>query len=149
MRHPGSSAGDDVITIDDEEADRVFAALSADSARELLSALNGEPATVPELAEATGLTPQNVSYHLGKLEEADLVEAAETGRADNGATVYAPTRSVTLSTETDRGRQQFPVGAAGILVGGLLTMICLLSVVDPHLDLLAFVGYGLGVLKYV
>lgn len=149
MRHLGFSTGDGVISIDDEEADRVFAALSADSARELLSALNEAPATVPELAEVTGLTPQNVSYHLGNLEEADLVEAAETAEAENGATVYTSMRSVTLSTETDQGRQQFPVGAVGILVGGLLTMVCLLSVVDPHLDLLAFVGYGIGILEYV
>lgn len=149
MRHLGSSAGDGVITIDDEEADRVFAALSADSARELLSALNEAPATVPELAEVTGLTPQNVSYHLGKLEAADLVAAAETAEAGNGATVYASTGSVTVSTETDQGRGQFPVGAVGILVGGLLTLVCLLSVVDPHFDLLAFVGYVVGVLEYV
>lgn len=149
MRHLGFSTGDGVITIDDEEADRVFAALSADSARELLSALNEAPATVPELAEVTGLTPQNVSYHLGNLEEADLVEPVETAGTENEATVYAPTRSVTVSTATDEGRRQFPVGAVGILVGGLLTTVCLLSVVDPHIDLLALVGYGLGILKYV
>lgn len=149
MRHLGFSAGDGVITIDDDEADRVFAALSADSARELLSALNEAPATVPELAEVTGLTPQNVSYHLGNLEEADLVAAVETVGAENGATVYAPTRSVTVSTATARGHSQYPVGAVGVLVGGLLTLVCLLSVFDLHFDLLALVGYGLGILEYV
>lgn len=149
MRHLRSSSGDSVITIDDEEADRVFAALSADSARELLSALHEEAATVPELAEMTGLTTQNVSYHLGKLDEAELVEPVDTEDTENGATVYAPTRSITVSTETDEGGWQYPVGAVGILVGGLLTLVCLMSVVDPHIDLLALVGYGLGALEYV
>lgn len=149
MRHLDSSSGDRVITIDDEEADRVFAALSADSARELLSVLNEGPATVSELAEVTGLTPQNVSYHLGKLEAAELVESVDTDSTEKGATVYPPARRITVSTETDEGRRQYPVSAVGILVGGLLTLVCLFSVVDPHLDLLAIVGYGLGLFKYV
>lgn len=143
------SSGDNVISIDDEEADQVFAALSADSARELLSALNEGPATVPELADVTGLTPQNVSYHLGKLDEAELVEPVETDSSENGATVYAPARSITVSTETDGGRWQYPLSSVGILVGGVLTLVCLMSVVDPHFDLLAIVGYGLGLLKFV
>lgn len=149
MGHLDSSSGDSVITIDDEEADRVFAALSADSARELLSVLNEGPATVSELAEATGLTPQNVSYHLGNLEEAELVESVDSNRTEQGATVYTQVRSITVSTETDEGGRQYPVSAVGILIGGLLTLVCLFSVVDPHLDLLAIVGYGLGLFKYV
>lgn len=149
MRDLRASSGDNVINIDDEEADRVFTALSADSARELLSTLNDGPATVSELAEVTGLTPQNVSYHLGNLDEAELVEPVETDASENGATVYAPARSITVSTETEGKRRQYPVSAVGILVGGLLTVVCLLSVVDPHFDLLAIVGYGLGLLKFV
>lgn len=149
MRNLRTSSEDSVITIDDEEADQVFAALSADSARELLSVLNEGPATVPELAEVTGLTPQNVSYHLGKLDEAELVEPVETADSENEATVYAPTRSITVSTETDESQPQYPLSAVGIMVGGMLTLVCLLSVVDPHIDLLAIVGYSLGLLKYV
>lgn len=149
MRNLRTSSGDNTITIDDEEADRVFTALSADSARELLSVLNEGSATVPELAEETGLTPQNVSYHLGKLEEAELVEPISTERSENGATVYAPARSITVSTETNEARRQYPVSALGILAGSLLTLVCLLSVVDPHIDLLAIVGYSLGLFKYV
>lgn len=144
-----SSSADRIIKIDDEEADQVLAALSAGSARQLLTALNKGPATVSELAEETGLTPQNVSYHLGKLDEADLVEPAGTAGTENGATIYASARSVTLSTETDDGQWQYPVSAVGILVGGLLSLVCLVSVVEPHIDLLAIAGYGLAFLNYV
>lgn len=149
MRGRRTSSDDNVINIDDEEADQVFAALSPDSARELLSVLNERPATAPELAEVTGLTPQNVSYHLGKLEDAELVEAVGANSTENRATVYAPTRSITVSTETDERRRQYPVSTVGIMVGGLLTLVCFLSVVDPHADLLAIAGYSLGLLKYV
>lgn len=149
MRDLRRPSGDSVVTIDDEEADRIFTALSADSARELLSALHEAPSTVPELADATDLTPQNVSYHLGKLKEAELVEVVDPNEPGNGATVYAPARSITVSTETEEGRRRYPVSAVGILVGGLLTLVCLLGVVDPHFDQLAIVGYGLGLLEYV
>jgi DNA-binding transcriptional ArsR family regulator len=148
MRDLRRSSGDSVITIDDEEADRVLSALSADSAREILGVLNERPATVSELAEVTSLTPQNVSYHLGKLEEAELVEPVDRTESGNGATVYAPARSITVSTETDGSRRRYPVNAVGILVGGLLTLVCLLGIVDPHVDQLAIVGYGLGLLKF-
>lgn len=143
-----ASSADRVLEIDEEEADMVLAALSSESARQVLTALNTGPATVSELADTTDLTPQNVSYHLGKLNEADLVRTDGT-RSTGGdeATVYAPARSVIVSTETDAGHRRPRMSVLGIVIGILLTLACLLSLVEPHVDLLAMLGYGLALLR--
>lgn len=123
-----SSPAESVIGIDDDEADEVLSALSTGSAREILIALRDGPETVSELADKTGLTAQNISYHLEKLTAAGLVRTAGTrGAAGNEATVYEPGKRLLLSTNTGGGyrlRQSF----AGILVGSVLSLICLSSV---------------------
>ncbi|SEH46996.1 Helix-turn-helix domain-containing protein [Halopenitus malekzadehii] len=93
---PDVSLGDQeprVVDVDDEHADELFAALSSETARSLLSTLHEEPATTSELAEATDTSLQNVQYHLGNLSDADLVEVADTVYSEKGRemNVYAPT----------------------------------------------------------
>lgn len=145
-----SSQADRVLGIDKEEADLVLAALSSESARQVLTALNNSPATVAELADMTDLTPQNVSYHLGKLDEADLIRTDGThGAGGNEATIYAPARSVIVSTETDAEHWRPRMSVLGIAIGVLLTLVCLLSLVGPHVDLLAMLGYGLALLSSI
>lgn len=123
------SPTDDVIGIGDEEADEVLDALSTESAREILVALNDGPATVAELADRTGLTAQNASYHLGKLTDSDLVQKDGTsGTGGNEATVYAPARSVVVSTNAVDGRG-VRLGVAGLVAGGVLSFVCLSSLV--------------------
>ena len=144
------SSANHVVGIDEEEAGPVLAALSSESARQVLTALNAGPVTVAELAAMTDLTPQNVSYHLGKLDEADLVRIEGTrGNNGNEATVYASARSVTISTRTNAGRRQSGMSVLGIGLSILLTLACLLSLVGPHIDLLAMLGYGLALFSTV
>lgn len=78
------------------EREAVAAALSDDSTAPLLHALRrAEPVGVSGLAERVGLAASTVSYHLSRLEDADLVE-----RDRDGMTV-----SVTL---TAAARQAIP-----------------------------------------
>ncbi|WP_255198987.1 ArsR/SmtB family transcription factor [Halorarius litoreus] len=147
LRHSPTSA-DHVLGIDDEETEGVLNALSPESARQIRSALNGKPATVSELSDRTGLTPQNVSYHLGKLADADLVRTdgtRETGGKE--ATVYTAGRRVVVSTESPTRRRRPDLGVVGLIVGVVLAAACLHSLVEPSANGLAMVQSGFDVLS--
>jgi DNA-binding transcriptional ArsR family regulator len=94
----GESDDAAVVGLDDEAADRVFDALGSETTRAVLAACYEEPHTPAELAEVTDTSLQNVSYHVAKLEDADLLEPVETRYASNGqeATAYGPTRQATV-----------------------------------------------------
>jgi DNA-binding transcriptional ArsR family regulator len=81
-----------VIGVDSEEADDMFAALSAATARELVAALSNSPAPPGELADRVDTSLQNAQYHLEKLEAADAVEVVDTAYSEKGREmdVYAP-----------------------------------------------------------
>jgi DNA-binding transcriptional ArsR family regulator len=135
---------DNVLELDDEETERVLTALSAESARQIRSALNEEPATVSELADRTGLTPQNVSYHLGKLVDADLVRSDGTsGTGGNEATRYAAGRDVVVSTEHGAAHRRPRLGIVGLAFAVVLVSICLHPLVVPSDDIVAMVLSGL------
>jgi len=51
----------------------VLAALADDSRRKILMKLKEGKISSGELAEAVGMTPQALSYHLSKLKKADLI----------------------------------------------------------------------------
>ncbi|WP_158059295.1 ArsR/SmtB family transcription factor [Halorussus halophilus] len=137
---------DRVVDLDDDDADVVLSALSNGSARRILSTLSDGPQTVSELAERTDLTAQNVSYHLGKLTDAELVETRGTrGQHGNEATVYAPAQSVVVSTGSTNERQ-YRTGIAGLVAGMLLSFLCLHSVVEQPVDPLALVQHGFALL---
>ena len=108
----------------------MIGSLSSATARSLLTELHEEPHTASELAEAVDTSLQNVRHHLGNLEEADLVEVAETRYSVKGREmkVYAPVDDslvVCVGNEEQRSGlleslRQY-VGAAGaVLVGALL-----------------------------
>jgi len=82
-----------VLDIADEDADDVLAALSTDTARDLLAAAYEEPRPASELAEAADTSLQNARYHLEKLVDAGLIEVADTWYSERGTEmkVYAPT----------------------------------------------------------
>ncbi|WP_254545035.1 ArsR/SmtB family transcription factor [Halomarina pelagica] len=91
---PTSEPGEPrVVGLDGERADEIFDTLSAGTTREVLARLYDQPATPAELRDAIGTSLQNVHYHLGKLEDANLIEAAGVGYSEKGTemTVYAPT----------------------------------------------------------
>jgi DNA-binding transcriptional ArsR family regulator len=81
-----------VIGVDSDDADDLLGALSSDTARELLAALHEDPATPSDLAETIDTSLQNAQYHLGKLEDADVIEVVDTVYSEKGRemNVYAP-----------------------------------------------------------
>lgn len=138
---------DRVLGIDDERTERVLAALSTESGRQVLAALEEGPATVSELADRTDLTAQNVSYHLGKLAEADLVRTGGTrGTGGHKATVYVPAQRIVVSTATDVRRRRRRTGIVGLAMGVFLSLACLHSLIEPSAELLTSVEYGFRIL---
>lgn len=82
-----------LVDLSESAADDVFAALSAETARDILGRLYDEPGTATDVAEAADTSLQNARYHLEKLQAAGLVEAVDTWYSSRGTemTVYAPT----------------------------------------------------------
>jgi len=81
-----------VIGVDSDDAEELLGALSSSTARELLAALHEDPATPSDLADAVDTSLQNAQYHLGKLEEADVIQVVDTVYSEKGREmkVYAP-----------------------------------------------------------
>jgi DNA-binding transcriptional ArsR family regulator len=92
LRVTSSPGEPKVLDIEGEDADAAFDALGSDTAREVLATVYEEPRTPPEIREAVGTSLQNVHYHLGRLESADLIEPAGMGYSAKGneMTVYGP-----------------------------------------------------------
>ena len=82
-----------VIGVDSEDADDLLGALSSGTARKLLAALHEDPTTPSALAEEIDTSLQNAQYHLGKLEDADVIQVVDTIYSEKGREmkVYAPT----------------------------------------------------------
>ncbi|RCU48031.1 ArsR family transcriptional regulator [Haloplanus salinus] len=81
-----------VIGLDSEDADDLLSALSSDTAREVLATLHEEPDTPANVAERVDTSLQNAQYHLGNLEDAGLIEVADTVYSEKGREMnrYAP-----------------------------------------------------------
>jgi DNA-binding transcriptional ArsR family regulator len=81
-----------VIGLDSDAADDLLSALSSRTARRLLAELHEEPATPSALADRVDTSLQNAQYHLGKLEDAELIEVADVAYSAKGREmrVYAP-----------------------------------------------------------
>ena len=81
-----------VVGLDSDEVDDVLAAISSETAREILATLHDEPGPPSDVADRTDTSIQNAQYHLDRLETAGLIEAAGTGYSEKGRemTVYAP-----------------------------------------------------------
>lgn len=79
------------IVVDRDEPTNVLKILSSESAQEILATLKSEPGTASEIAESLDQSVQNVSYHLNRLSEADLITSIETWYSEKGRemTVYA------------------------------------------------------------
>ena len=81
-----------VLDVESEEAGEALSALSSETTRTLLTALHEEPDTPSALADRLDHTLQNVQYHLGKLDDAGLVQTVDTVYSEKGREmkVYAP-----------------------------------------------------------
>ncbi|MFB6104468.1 MAG: ArsR/SmtB family transcription factor [Halobacteriaceae archaeon] len=123
-----------LLEIDGEAADEVFEALSAGTARELLAAVYDEPRPASELADAVDTSLQNTRYHLEKLQDAGLVEVADTWYSERGSEmkVYAPTDSsvVVVAGDEDTTASVFDV------VRSLLGAVAVLAVVSVAVNTL-------------
>ena len=79
------------VVVDRDESTDVLQVLSSESAQEILSTLTSDPGTASEIANSVDQSVQNVSYHLDRLCEADLITPTETWYSQKGRemTVYA------------------------------------------------------------
>ena len=122
---PDASASEDaeprVVGLDDDDADDVLGALSSTTARELFAALTDDPAHPSALAERVDTSLQNVQYHLGKLEDAGMVEVVDTAYSEKGREmdVYAPADRPLVLFAGDEEEQTLLDRALGRLLGGV------------------------------
>ena len=88
-------ADSQVVSLGDDDSDAVFSVLSSTVARRVLAELYREPATQSELADRVDTSIQNVSYHLGNLADAGLVDVVDEWYSEKGREmdVYAPAGS--------------------------------------------------------
>jgi DNA-binding transcriptional ArsR family regulator len=144
-------ASDDprVVGLDSDDADRLLAALSSRTARQLFAALHEEPATPSALADRVDTSLQNVQYHIEKLADAGVIEVTDTVYSEKGREmkVYAPAdRALVVFA----GRQEESRGlkaALKSLLGGVGLLAVASVVVDrllggPTADLFGLGGAG-------
>jgi len=97
-----------VLSLTDDDAERLIGSVSSETARSILTALEERPATASELADSVSTSLQNVRHHLGNLQEAGLVEVAGTRYSVKGREmkVYAPSQDslVVVGSEADKER---------------------------------------------
>jgi len=117
-----------LLEIDGAAADEVFEALSAGTARAILAAVYEEPRPASELAEAVDTSLQNTRYHLGNLQDAGLVEVADTWYSERGSEmkVYAPTDSSVVVVAGDEDT----TGSVFDVLRTLLGAVAVLAVVS-------------------
>lgn len=122
---PDSLADRDVdpklVGFEDAAADEILTVVSSTTARRVLAALYDEPRTASELAETVETSVQNVSYHLTRLQDAELIEVVDTWYSQQGREmdVYAPAHgALVLFAGAERTRPSLS-SALGRLFGGV------------------------------
>ncbi|WP_181687209.1 ArsR/SmtB family transcription factor [Halorhabdus salina] len=116
-----------VLGLADEAADEAFAALSSQTAREVLALVYEDPSTPVEIREEIGTSLQNVHYHVEKLAGADLIESVGTDYSAKGneMNVYAPTSEALVLVAGEQEDQSLlkravarVLAGVGVLAGG-------------------------------
>lgn len=76
-----------------DDAGDVVNALTSETARKLVAHVYADPATASDLADAIDTSLQNAQYHLGRLEDAGVIEVVGTWYSERGTDmdVYGPT----------------------------------------------------------
>lgn len=117
-----------VLYVDSDETEEVISTLSGETAMAVFRALTDEALTASELAARLDTSVQSVSYHLGNLADAGLVEVVDTCYSEKGREmdIYAVASQPTvlvLGTSEDRVglRRAFGqlAGALGISAVGV------------------------------
>jgi len=115
-----------VVGLDSEDADDLLAAMSSETARELLSSLHEAPATPSEVADRVDTSLQNAQYHIDNLQEAGAIEVADTVYSEKGRemNVYAPADRPLVVVAGDDETGGIRTALASLLAGvGLLGVI--------------------------
>ncbi|WP_435319284.1 helix-turn-helix domain-containing protein [Haloarchaeobius sp. TZWSO28] len=109
-----------VVELEGEDADKVFGALSSDTARQIYTCLHEEPRTPSDIADEIDSSIQNVRYHLEKLEDAGLIDVVDVWYSSRGneMNVYAP-QSGPLVISGDEQRASRLKGALARFIGGI------------------------------
>jgi DNA-binding transcriptional ArsR family regulator len=86
------SGNPQLLCIDDERTSNVLAALSSDTSRSVFEALNSEPMAAKDVADELDMSVQSISYHLGNLQDAGLIEVLDTCYSEKGQEmdIYGP-----------------------------------------------------------
>ncbi|WP_136688968.1 ArsR/SmtB family transcription factor [Halorhabdus amylolytica] len=123
-----------VIGVDSDAADDLIAALSSETAREILTALHEESAPPSELADRVDTSLQNVQYHLENLAEAGAVEVVDTVYSEKGREmdVYAPADRPLVIFAGEQSRTPTLRQALSRLLGGI-GVLALASVIVQSL----------------
>lgn len=126
------TAGPRLVNLQDDGASDVFSALSADTARTILSRIYESPATASDVAEAADTSLQNARYHLEKLESAGLIEDVDTWYSSRGTemTVYGPTNDPLVVAAGDDESESVIERALERIVGA----VALLAVASVFID---------------
>lgn len=84
-----------LVEFEDDSAEEILSAVASTTARSILNRLYEEPMTASDIAAEIDSSVQNISYHLDRLQDAELVEIIETWYSEQGREmdVYAPTNS--------------------------------------------------------
>ncbi|SEH68001.1 Helix-turn-helix domain-containing protein [Halopenitus malekzadehii] len=79
------------IVVDRNEPTEVLQVLSSETAQAILGTLKSDPKTASEIAQSLDQSIQNVSYHLDRLHDVELITPIETWYSEKGRemTVYA------------------------------------------------------------
>lgn len=113
-----------VYGLEEEQTQDALSALSAETAREILSKLYDEPAAPAELQTEVGTSLQNVHYHLDNLESAELIRQVGTRYSEKGneMAVFAPSSDAVVFMAGDRDSRSRLKRALSRVVGGVAVL---------------------------
>ena len=124
-----------LLSIDDDDAEEVFSTLSSTTTRTILAALYKTPQTASDISDEVDTSLQNTTYHLEKLQGANLIEIVDTWYSDSGREmkVYAPTNAslVLFATEAENER---PLRESVLRLVGSIALLGLVSRLIDHLS---------------
>lgn len=109
----GQYLSDIDVVIGGETHCDILQVLSSETAQEILTTLKREPGTASDVATAIGQSIQNVTYHLDRLRDVDLVTLVGTWYSEKGKemTVYALTTEELVVQFADSTHQD-PAGSS-------------------------------------
>lgn len=124
---PEPGDGTEIVDINEQGAGDIFEALASDTTRQVLTTIYNQSGTASEVAEEVDTSLQNAKYHLDKLQEANLIEVADTWYSEQGneMKVYAPTnKSIVVLAGEENTKSSLRealtrlIGAVGVLTVG-------------------------------